>query len=145
VTQRNYDDFGETVLTVDPGQRQTAAVFDADGEMVQQVQAYASPVPETTVTSFDAVGAVAQVIAGYGTSAAAATEYYHDAEGNVTLTIDPMNRGTAKLYDGDNQLTQTIDGYQLPQALWHTTEQAYDDFGDDTATADPRGLETDTS
>jgi YD repeat-containing protein len=66
VTRNTYDHFGDVVLTVDPGQRQTAAVFDADGEMVQQVRAYGSPLPETTVTSFDAVGAVAQVIAGYG-------------------------------------------------------------------------------
>jgi RHS repeat-associated protein len=132
-------------LTVDPAQRQTAQVYDADGEMVQQVQAYASPVPETTLTSFDAVGAVSQVTAAYGTSVAATTRYAHDAEGNVTLTIDPMNRQTAQLYGGDNQLTQTIDGYQLPPALWHTTEHVYDDFGDDTATTDPRGLVTDTS
>jgi hypothetical protein len=125
-------------LTVDPAQRQTAQVFDADRERAQQVQAYASPVPETTLTSFDAVGAVSQVTAA-GTTVAATTQYQHDAEGNITLTIDPMNRQTAKLYDLDNQLTQTVDGYQLPQLLWHTTEQAYDDFGDDTATTDPRG------
>src|SRR5205823_3801647 len=68
-----------------------------------------------------------------------------DAFGEVTLTVDPMGRETATLFDKDGEAVETITGFELDPSQWRTAFQDYDEFGDVTLAIDPLSREEEFS
>jgi RHS repeat-associated protein len=125
-----YDDFGETTLTIDDLGNEDEAVFDKDGEELQDIAAYGTGDAEDDVNLYDGLGQetetidaagdisrmvydglgreIGEIIA-FGTTAAESQSTYYDADGHVTGTISGSGGLFRSFYNAFGDLTGTVD------------------------------------
>ena len=147
VTTYTYDGEGRVLHVVDPNGLITDTHYDQAGNVLSVVKTLSDRTLETDYT-YDNVGHVLTVTEGVGSANPLRTQYvydvlgrrtdqyedatsmggtlnlhtqyFYDGNGNLTRTIDPGSNSTWYVYDADNRLRYTVN------ALGDVTEQTYD-------------------
>ena len=95
-----YDKLDRLASTTDPDDNTTTYVYDAPGDLTQTIM----PNGEVIDDAFDSAGVNTGEVDGAELSSGLQRDTINltDGDGNVTLTVDPLGRATAAIYNNDN-------------------------------------------
>ncbi|MDR3443766.1 putative Ig domain-containing protein [Dyella sp.] len=134
---------GQVAGTIDQLGYQTASIYDAFGDLIQQQQQLSGPnnalaAANSTITTYayDARGERTGQTDGAGSAVASSTSNAYDAFGRVTSTTDA--RGNTITYSYDN-LGRQVSSSQVVQGATRTTQTTYDAFDRVMYTTDGAG------
>ncbi|MDF2074015.1 hypothetical protein P2Q70_05485, partial [Pseudomonas mendocina] len=119
---------------IDERGNKTQYRYDAQGNLIERIDAAGTPEASTTTYVYDALGQLTeQSSPASGETPAATWQYQYDAKGNRNKSIDPLSHATTYTHDVlGNVLT-------LTNALGKTWTSSYDAAGNLTSLTTPIG------